>query len=680
MFFRSNTKAKSNANYKLNVIMSETNRMIEQMQKGNFNIQGNTEYYHLDIVKTMKNINKMIDLMHNSVNSIITRFEIVNKTTKVGLWDMEVLEGNPVNPNNKFSWTDEFRHLLGYLNERDFPNILSSWSDKLHPDDLDWVLKAFFDHLTDYSSRTPYDVTYRLQLKNGEYRWFRALGITMRGERGIPLRVVGSLFDIHDNLLREEQIQELVSRFQLVNKVSKVGLWDMKVIVGDPVNLNNKFTWTDEFRYLLGYSNERDFPNILSSWSNNLHPDDLDWVLKAFFDHLNDYSGRTPYDVTYRLKLKSGEYRWFHALGTTIRGDKGIPLRVIGSLNDITNEKIKEQKSHNLIKLNEERYRALVAQSSEGIFIFDPVTFRIQETNNQFTNLLGYTKEELIKLDIKSFVTEDENVILADYDRVINHGETIHKIRNYRRKDGSTVEVEIGIALIHYNTTRVCLVNVRDLTWRNQSRKALEKSFEHIKQTLNETVNALVTVADKKDPYTSGHQTRVAKLAYVIAKEMGLSNAQIEGVFIAGKLHDLGKIYVPTDILNKPGTLSTCEMGIIKAHPEVSFEILEKIPFDYPVAKIAVQHHERWNGSGYPNGLSGEDILLEARTLAVADVVEAMSSHRPYRPAIGIEKAILEIENNSGILYDPTVVKACTKVLSDNELDLERVYSCVNMT
>lgn len=317
--------------------------MLEQMQNGDLTVRCNTEGANPDEVAIMGNINKMIDLMQGSFDTIVTRFDIVNKTTKVGLWDMEVIAGDPVNPNNTFIWTDEFRHLVGYSDERDFPNVLNSWSNLLHPDDSNWVLEAFANHLTDYSGRTPYDIVYRLKVKNSDYRWFHALGTTIRDESGVPLRVVGSLIDINDAKLSEEKTQELMTRFQLANKASNVGLWDMTVIAGDPVNTDNVFTWTDEFRQMLGYSSEADFPNTLGSWSNKLHPDDAESAVNALGAHLTDYSGMTPYNQAYRLKMKSGEYRWFHAIGTTTRDENGLPLRVVGALTDITSEKMKEQ-------------------------------------------------------------------------------------------------------------------------------------------------------------------------------------------------------------------------------------------------------------------------------------------------------------------------------------------------
>ncbi|HPL68550.1 MAG TPA: HD-GYP domain-containing protein, partial [Smithellaceae bacterium] len=170
---------------------------------------------------------------------------------------------------------------------------------------------------------------------------------------------------------------------------------------------------------------------------------------------------------------------------------------------------------------------------------------------------------------------------------------------------------------------------------------------------------------ETRDPYTAGHQRRVADLARAIATEMGLSGDQIDGIRIAGTIHDLGKISVPSEILTIPRKLTALEYSLIKNHPQSGYDILKDIEFPWPIARMIVEHHERINGSGYPNGLPGEDLLIESKILSVADVVEAMATHRPYRPALGIDAALAEITANRGILYDPEVVDACLRLFRD---------------
>jgi PAS domain S-box-containing protein len=202
-------------------------------------------------------------------------------------------------------------------------------------------------------------------------------------------------------------------------------------------------------------------------------------------------------------------------------------------------------------------------------------------------------------------------------------------------------------------------------------RRELQQSLAGLGKALEGTVSALASVAEVRDPYTAGHQQRVARLAVAIATEMGLPQEQIEGLHVAGTLHDVGKLYVPAEILSKPGKLTEVEFNLVKIHSQASYDILKNVEFPWPIAQIVLQHHERLDGSGYPQGLRGEDILLEARILAVSDVVEAMASHRPYRPALGIGQALDEISQKSGILYDSEVVDACFKLFYDKEFKLD---------
>ena len=191
-----------------------------------------------------------------------------------------------------------------------------------------------------------------------------------------------------------------------------------------------------------------------------------------------------------------------------------------------------------------------------------------------------------------------------------------------------------------------------------------------LRGVLNEAVRSIVILCETRDPYTSSHQQQVAKLACAIAREMGLSEDQIEGIRITGIIHDIGKVAVPAEILSKPGKINSHEFGIIKTHPQVAYDILKGLVFPWPVAQAILHHHERLDGSGYPKGLSGDDVIIEARILGVADVVEAMASHRPYRPALGIDKALAEISKSKGTLYDTRVVEACLKIFAEKRFTL----------
>ncbi len=194
--------------------------------------------------------------------------------------------------------------------------------------------------------------------------------------------------------------------------------------------------------------------------------------------------------------------------------------------------------------------------------------------------------------------------------------------------------------------------------------------LEKLEGSLDNAVTAIAATVEMRDPYTAGHQRRVAKLAAAIASEMGLSAEQIEGVRIAGIVHDIGKIHVPAEILSNPSKLSDAEFSIIKTHPQAGYDILRTIDFPWPVAQMILQHHEKMDGSGYPNGLKEEDILIESRILCIADVIEAMASHRPYRPGFGIFPALQEISRNKGRLYDQDVVKAVMTLFLEKGYEL----------
>ncbi len=193
----------------------------------------------------------------------------------------------------------------------------------------------------------------------------------------------------------------------------------------------------------------------------------------------------------------------------------------------------------------------------------------------------------------------------------------------------------------------------------------LKESELKLRTSLIDSITALASTVEMRDPYTAGHQRRVAQLAIAIARELHLSKEQIEGIQLAGVVHDVGKIKIPAEILSKPGRLTPLEFELIKQHAQSGYEILKSIDFPWPIAQIVLQHHERLNGSGYPQALKSDQILLEAKIIAVADVVESMTSHRPYRPGLGIDAALQEIALNKGKLYDPETVEACIRLFRE---------------
>jgi PAS domain S-box-containing protein/putative nucleotidyltransferase with HDIG domain len=322
----------------------------------------------------------------------------------------------------------------------------------------------------------------------------------------------------------------------------------------------------------------------------------------------------------------------------------------------------------------QEAYRAVVDHSLQGLVIIQD--FRVLFTNQAFAEISGYSVEELLSLspkDVRALVHPEDQELVWGRFRDRTEGRLVPPHYEYRgvTKDGLVVWLELFANPIQYRGGPAVQAAIVDITERKRAEEELEQSLLQLRRTLEGTVNALAALAEARDPYTAGHQQRVADLACAIAKEIGLSDEQISGLRMAGLVHDIGKIHVPAEILSKPTALTEIEMQMIKTHPVTAYDILKSVEFPWPVARIVLEHHERVDGSGYPRGLPGAEVLLEARILAVADVVEAMASDRPYRPAHGIDKALGEISRHRATHYDAEAVDACLRLFRDEGFQLQ---------
>jgi len=314
---------------------------------------------------------------------------------------------------------------------------------------------------------------------------------------------------------------------------------------------------------------------------------------------------------------------------------------------------------------SEKRYRALFEGSRDAIFITSEGNDFI-EVNQASLDLLGYARAELMKLRPgEIFQTPGD---FRKIDREIRDRGYIKDCEvAFLRSDGKGVTCLISSTerLASDGSIREYQTIVKDITRQKHDQQKLENTLEMLRKNLNGVIKLVARVVEKRDPYTAGHQRRVTDLARTIAQEMNLSGTQVDAIRIAGSIHDIGKILIPSEILNKPGNLSAIEMSLLKAHSRIGYDTLKEIEWPYPVPEIVLQHHERMDGSGYPQGLVGHDILIEARILAVADVVESMNSHRPYRPALGVQAALEEISRGEGSLYDADVVGACLRLFRE---------------
>jgi PAS domain S-box-containing protein/putative nucleotidyltransferase with HDIG domain len=320
---------------------------------------------------------------------------------------------------------------------------------------------------------------------------------------------------------------------------------------------------------------------------------------------------------------------------------------------------------------SEVRYRALVESSYDHIFMLDRSGTYLA-SNDQVGQFGLESGESLVGCHLRDvYPPEVAEFYRGQLEQVLTTGQAVYFEHHMPEPDGRRYHLDTLYPIRSDGEVWALGGICRDITERRQAQEDLRQSLERLQMTLEGTVNSLASAIEMRDPYTAGHQRRVTQLACAIAEEMGLPGEQIDGLRLAGLVHDIGKINVPAEILSKPGPLTELEFGLIKMHPQVGYDILKEIEFPWPVAQIVLQHHERMDGSGYPQGLSGEEIILEARILAVADVVEAMSSHRPYRPSRGIDEALEEISHNRGILYDPEVVDACLKLFAEKGFKLE---------
>jgi PAS domain S-box-containing protein/putative nucleotidyltransferase with HDIG domain len=399
-----------------------------------------------------------------------------------------------------------------------------------------------------------------------------------------------------------------------------------------------------------------------------LRTEDRDQVRKVFEEIMAGRGEQQEYHENFVL-MKSGEERniaWHNAIVTD---DAGRAQGSLSSGEDITDH----MWAKNALADSEELHRRLVAAIPDMIIRTDLVG-NIVFANDVAVRLTGNAGVEgLVGRNVFSFIAPE------DLDKALQSSKLMFEKRLGPQeiglvfKNGPSIKFEVDGAILRgtdetpYGIVYLC----RDITERKLAEASLREGLVKLRSTLKASIDSLASAIEMRDPYTAGHQERVTRLARAIAEEMGLDKERVEAIEIAGVIHDIGKLYVPAEILSKPTKLSDLEYSMIKMHAQVGYTILSKIDFPWPIAQIVHQHHEAINGSGYPQGLAGKDILLEAKILCVADVVEAMSSHRPYRPALGIQAALDEISQKRGILYDREVVDAGLKLFREKNFKFE---------
>ncbi|MEI8174027.1 MAG: PAS domain S-box protein [Deltaproteobacteria bacterium] len=367
------------------------------------------------------------------------------------------------------------------------------------------------------------------------------------------------------------------------------------------------------------------------------------------------------------FRMKGGDIR-YGLMSASVIDLNGVP-HILSITRDITVRKRAEE----ALRRTEENFRRSLDESPLGVRIVSAAGETIY-ANWAILDIYGYDSlDELKATTVMKRYTSESFVEFQTRREKRKRGDYLpsdYKI-SIVRKDGVVRHLQVFRKEILWDGEAQFQVIYRDITDRKRAEEELQLTLESLRKAFGATIQVMVSAVEVRDPYTSGHQIRSADLARAIAMEMGLPQEKIDGIRMAGSIHDIGKLSIPAEILSKPTKLSEIEFSLIKEHAGKGFEMLKDVESPWPLAEIVYQHHERMDGSGYPRGLEGEEILIEARIMAVADVVEAMASHRPYRPGLGIDAALEEIEKNRGTFYDNAVADACLRLFREKGFQLE---------
>jgi PAS domain S-box-containing protein len=361
------------------------------------------------------------------------------------------------------------------------------------------------------------------------------------------------------------------------------------------------------------------------------------------------------------LRAKDGSPVWVSTNARFRRDERGNIVGIQGVTRDVTKRKRAEEN----LRESEEKYRSLFENANEAIFVVQDG--KVVFVNPASSDVLDYPGDQLVSRPFAEFVHPDDRAMVVDNYIKRMKGEEIPPSYSFRiiHRDGTARWAELNAVLMNWEGKPASLNFLSDISDRKRAEEELQRTLESLRRAVGATIQVMVTSVEVRDPYTAGHQLRSVDLARAIAQEMGLPQEKIDGIRMAGSIHDIGKLSVPAELLSKPAKLTAIEFSLIKEHSHKGYEMLKDVKSPWPLAEIVYQHHERMDGSGYPRNLKGDEILMEARIIAVSDVVEAMASHRPYRPALGIPMALEELETNRGILYDISVVDACLKLFRE---------------
>lgn len=494
---------------------------------------------------------------------------------------------------------------------------------------------------------------YHLMTRDGRKILFEINGDVLRKEDGTPFAAVHVCRNITQRKQIEKALKEKDERLRGITENLPGVIFQFYATPNGQYGLTYLSKPIKEFAKILSKFDADHLDAVFSEFLSRIHEDDRERFLSSVAQAVQTAS---RWNFEGRIAIPSGKIIWFQGLSVPTR----LPDRVIfdGILLNISERKLAEE----LSQKSEEKFYKIFTTAPDCIAIARLHDGLIIDVNQGFEAIVGWTREQTI--GTKSFEPpmniwldkKERRAMIAD---LKSGRDILDREFKFRRRDGSDRFGTYSARAITIDEQECVIFILQDITDRKLMDIELKRTLESLRKSVGATIQAMVSAIEAKDPYTAGHQLRVANIARAIATEMGLSQDKIDGIRMAGVIHDIGKLSVPAEILAKPTKLTKLEYSLIQEHPRSGYEILKNVESSWPLAEIIYQHHERMNGSGYPRNLKGNDILIESRILAVADVVESMASHRPYRASLGIEAALEEIEKNKRLLYDEHVADAC---------------------
>ncbi len=519
----------------------------------------------------------------------------------------------------------------------------------IHPDMLGEVMKLFLNQLENMVQNAYYE--FRILTKDGHEVWIgENTQLIMEDDNVIGFQAVAR--DITARKRIEETLRQSEEKYRNILETIQEGYFE--------VDLAGNFTFfNDSICHLYGYSKEQIMGMNYRQYTDKENA-------KKLFQAFNEVykTGKPAKGFDWQIIRKNGDEIYIEASAALQKDSSGKPIGFKGIIRDITERKQAEA----ALRDSEEKYRTIL-QDMEDVYFEVDIKGNITFVNNSSCKMSGYSEDEMLGMNFRKISASDgiENV-MQYFGEIFLTGKTGKPfLWDLVKKYGEQRFFELVASLIKDKQGKpIGFRGIgRDVTERKRAEEVIRQTLASLRKAFGTTIQVMVSAVEMRDPYTAGHQTRSADIARAIATEMGLSKDKIDGIRLAGSIHDIGKLSIPAEILSKPTKLTDLEFSLIKEHSQVGYEMLKNVESPWPLAQIVYQHHERMNGSGYPRNLKGDEILIEARIMAVADVVESMASHRPYRPALGIDAALEEIEKNKGILYDPAVADACLRLFRE---------------